>query len=66
MDSLSIELGIKQECYVHRRLTSQNKYGLECLANLEQLPARGFRVTVLPLKLEGGTGGPCRVVAVID
>ena len=42
------------------------QYGLECLANLEQLPARGFRVTVLPLKLEGGTGGPCRVVAVID
>ena len=42
------------------------QYGLECLANLDQLPARGFRVTVLPLKLEGGTGGPCRVVAVID
>ena len=66
MDSLSIELGIKQECYVHRRLTSQNKYGLECLANLEQLPPRDFTITVLPLKIAGGSGGPCRAVAVIN
>ena len=66
VDSLSIELGIRQECYVHRRLTSHNKYGLECLANLDKLPARGFSITVLPLKIEGGSGGPCRAVAIIN
>ena len=66
MDSLSIELGIKQQCYVHRRLTSQNKYGIECLANLDKLPARDFTITVLPLKIEGGSGGPCRAVAIIN
>ena len=27
------------------------QYGLECLANLEQLPARGFTLTTLPLNI---------------
>ena len=65
MDSLSIELGPSQDCHVHRMLTKHNKYGVECLANLESLPTRGFSVTVLPLKIEGGSGGPCRAVATI-
>ena len=49
---------------MHRRLTGVNRYGLECLANLEKLPETGAIVTVLPLNIEGGSGGPCRVVAV--
>ena len=64
VDSLSIELGRTQGCYVHRSLTGANKYGLECLANLEEVPEVGALVTVLPLNIEGGSGGPCRVVAV--
>ena len=63
VDTLSIELGRTQACYVHQTLTKANKYGLECLANLQKLPLRGFTVTVLPLKIEGGSGGPCRVIA---
>jgi len=63
VDTLSIELGRTQKCYVHRSLTAKNKYGLECLANLDQLPPKDFYVTVLPLKIQGGSGGPCRVVA---
>jgi len=63
VDTLSIELGRVQGCYVHRTLTGGNRYGVECLANLEKLPAKGFTVTVLPLKIGGGSGGPCRVVA---
>ena len=66
VDTLSIELGIRQECYVHRRLTSHNKYGLECLANLDLLPPRDFTLTVLPLKIQGGSGGPCRAVASLN
>merc|ERR1712037_1004309 len=63
VDSLSIELGRTQACYVHRTLTSGNRYGLECLANLDLLPPKGFSVTTLPLNIAGGSGGPCRVVA---
>ena len=83
VDTLSIELGHTQQCYVHRTLTRHNKvrgdctvycvlctvhqqhsqYGVECVANMARLPARDFTVTVLPLKIEGGSGGPCRVIA---
>ena len=42
------------------------QYGVECLANLEKLPVKNFSVTTLPLKIAGGSGGPCRVVATVN
>src|SRR5918912_22540 len=37
----------------------------ENLANLERLPARGFHVVALPMKIRGGSGGPLRAVAIV-
>jgi kynurenine formamidase len=34
-------------------------------AYLDQLPPRGFHITGLPMKIQGGFGGPLRIVAVI-
>jgi len=39
--------------------------GIENLTNLNQLPATGAYVFALPMKIEGGSGGPVRVVALI-
>jgi kynurenine formamidase len=39
---------------------------LERLANLDQLPPFGFKVCCFPLKVTGGSAGPCRAVAIID
>ena len=39
--------------------------GLENLANLDRVPRVGAWVIALPMKIEGGTGGPCRIVAVL-
>jgi kynurenine formamidase len=36
---------------------------VECLARLEQLPARGGWFCFLPLRIEGGTGAPGRAIA---
>lgn len=33
--------------------------------NLNKLPALGANVIALPMKIEGGSGGPMRVVAVV-
>jgi len=33
--------------------------------NLDQLPAKGFTVVALPMKIKGGSGGPLRIVAVV-
>nr|WP_325249083.1 cyclase family protein [Amylibacter sp.] len=39
---------------------------MEKLANLDQLPATGFEVIALPVKVENGSAGWCRPVAVIE
>jgi kynurenine formamidase len=39
--------------------------GLENLTNLGELPPAGAIVIALPMKIEGGTGGPVRVIALV-
>lgn len=39
---------------------------LEKLANLDQLPPYGFKVIALPIKIEQGTAGPVRAIAIIE
>ena len=39
---------------------------LERLANLDQLPPTGFKLCCFPLKVEGGSAGPARVVAMVE
>jgi kynurenine formamidase len=39
---------------------------IERLANLDQLPPRGFTVACFPLRLVGGSAAPARVVAILD
>ena len=49
----------------HRILSAANIYGLENLAELERLPAKGATLIALPMKIGGGTGGPTRVIAIL-
>ena len=50
---------------MHRIAAAANVGGLENLANLDDLPETGFHVIALPMKIEGGSGGPVRVVALV-
>ena len=38
---------------------------IERLVNLAALPAEGFTVACFPLRLEGGSAAPSRVVAIV-
>ena len=38
----------------------------ENVANLDRLPPAGFRVVALPMKIRGGSGGPLRIVAILE
>jgi kynurenine formamidase len=49
----------------HHFLHGAGKYGLQCLANLDQLPARGSVVVAAPLKIVGGSGSPLRALALV-
>ncbi|XP_037502822.2 isatin hydrolase [Rhipicephalus sanguineus] len=47
----------------HRAVSAANIFILENLVGLEKLPPRGARAIVLPLKMDGASGSPVRVVA---
>ncbi|HJR57869.1 MAG TPA: cyclase family protein [Vicinamibacterales bacterium] len=65
IDTASIDYGRSADFQVHRIAAAKNVPGLENLANLDQLPARGALVIALPMKIEGGSGGPLRAVALV-
>jgi kynurenine formamidase len=65
VDVASIDYGASADFLVHRIAAAQNVPGLENLTNLDQLPATGAVVIALPMKIEGGSGGPLRAVALV-
>lgn len=65
IDTASIDYGRSTDFEVHRIAAAQNVPGFENLTNLERLPARGAIVIALPMKIEGGSGGPLRAIALV-
>jgi len=49
----------------HTLMHGANRFGLQCLKNLDQLPAQGALIISAPLKIEGGSGSPLRVLALV-
>jgi len=65
VDSPSIDHGPSADFMVHRVLMEGDGIGLENLTGLDRLPATGATVFALPMKIQGGSGGPLRAVAVV-
>ena len=65
IDTASIDYGQSTLFETHRVLYERNIPGLENLANLDRLPAKGARLVALPMKIKGGSGAPLRAVAII-
>lgn len=65
VDNLSIDRGISKDFAVHHIVNKAGRYGLENVAGLEKLPARGFFLIVAPIRIEAGTGGPSRIFAIL-
>ncbi|MEE8143415.1 MAG: cyclase family protein [Planctomycetota bacterium] len=65
IDTASLDYGQSQDFIAHRVLNDANIPGLENVASLELLPPRGALLIALPMKIENGSGGPCRIVAVL-
>ena len=49
----------------HSLMHGGGKFGLASLANLDELPPTGALLITPPLKIEGGSGSPCRVLALV-
>jgi kynurenine formamidase len=50
---------------MHYYMLGAGKYGLASLADLSALPERGAALVVAPLRIEGGSGAPTRVYALV-
>ena len=65
LDTASIDHGPSQTFETHQVLFHADVPALENVANLELLPARGFEVVALPMKIRGGSGAPVRIAALL-
>jgi kynurenine formamidase len=63
VDTLSADNGEALNSPCHRIVHGGGAYIVENLANLEQLPAYGAFVLIMPLPIVAGTGAPARVLA---
>jgi kynurenine formamidase len=65
VDTLSLDPGNSADFAVHFSWLPGGRYGIENMANLDQMPAAGATVFIGAPKHKGGTGGPARVMAVM-
>ncbi|HEY5789579.1 MAG TPA: cyclase family protein [Gammaproteobacteria bacterium] len=49
----------------HNIMHGHDKFGLAAICNLDKLPPTGAVVIAAPLKIENGSGSPCRVLALV-
>jgi kynurenine formamidase len=64
-DTMSVDCGASDDFAVHHLALGAGLYHLENLSDLSELPERGAFLVVAPIKLEGGSGGPVRVFALL-
>jgi kynurenine formamidase len=64
-DTMSVDYGPSSDFAVHHLALGSGLYHLENLADLSELPESGAFLVAAPIKLEGGSGGPVRVFALL-
>jgi kynurenine formamidase len=65
LDTASIDYGQSKLFESHRVLGAAGVPVFENLASLRRLPSENFLVIALPMKIEGGSGGPLRAMAIV-
>lgn len=65
IDTASIDPGVSRDFPTHQVLGAAQIAILENVANLDEVPERGALLLAFPMKIGGGSGAPCRVVALV-
>jgi kynurenine formamidase len=63
IDTPSIDHGQSKNFETHVALMTNDIPAFENVADMSELPPTGATVVALPMKIEGGSGGPLRIVA---
>jgi kynurenine formamidase len=64
VDTISLDHGPSTDFGAHFAVLPANKWGIECLANLGKIPARGATLFIGLPRVKGASGGPSRILAV--
>jgi kynurenine formamidase len=65
VDTMSLDNGSSATFDVHLTVLGADRYGVENLRNLTQLPARGATLVLGLIPWREGSGGPCRAFATV-
>ena len=65
IDTMSVDPGASKTFPVHQFTAKESVYQLENVANLGLVPSAGATIVVAPIKLENGSGGPVRLLALV-
>lgn len=65
VDTLSLDFGASPDFIVHKTWLPAGRYGIEGVANLDRLPAKGATIVVGAPKISKGSGGPARIIALV-
>jgi kynurenine formamidase len=65
VDTLSLDNGPSKDFKVHHAWLPSGRWGLENVASLDKVPASGATLVVGLAKVEGATGGPARLIALV-
>lgn len=66
LDTASLDIGASTDYPAHVSWLPGGRYGIENLANLERLPPEGAMLFVGAPALQGGSGGPARILALLE
>jgi kynurenine formamidase len=65
LDTPSIDYGQSTTFDTHQILYTKNVPAFENIGDMSVLPAKGFWVIAMPMKIAGGSGGPLRIAALV-
>jgi kynurenine formamidase len=65
IDTHGVDPGLDTSYATNTQIAKAHKIAIECMANLDQLPAKGATIVLGPLQLENGSGSPLSIMAFV-
>jgi kynurenine formamidase len=66
IDTASIDFGQSTKFEAHIALMTNNIPAFENVGDMSKLPATGFQIIAMPMKIKGGSGAPLRLAAFVQ
>ena len=65
LDTHGVDPGSDTSYATNTEMANTHKIAIECMANLDQLPAKGATLVLAPLQLQNGSGSPMDIIAFV-